>query len=297
MEMQQVRYFVALANTLNFTRAAEQCHITQPVLTRAIKALEHEFGGELIRREGRTTHLTDLGHQMLPLLKQCYDSALSAKSLAKSVAKGEVRSLTLGLSKTVDLDLLQQALSELFRVFHDLRLRLRRGTGDEIHQMLKSGDIEMAITSAVDSKWDRLDSWPMFSESFEIVVGSGHRLAMLNESEISMEALRNETFLVHNHSEMAEEEANGLINRGITLDRAHHVDSDSDLATLVESNVGIALAPASMLRKSRLARFRLNDIDLRRTVSVYGIAGRQRTPEVSALLNLIRTIDWVDQIH
>ncbi|MBW8879876.1 MAG: LysR family transcriptional regulator, partial [Asticcacaulis sp.] len=61
MEMQQVRYFVTLANTLNFTRAAEQCNITQPVLTRAIKALEAEFGGELIRREGKLTRLTDLG--------------------------------------------------------------------------------------------------------------------------------------------------------------------------------------------------------------------------------------------
>ena len=127
MEMQQVRYFLALSDTLNFTRAAEQCHITQPALTRAIKALEGEFGGELIRREGKLSHLTDLGRRMFPLLKQCYDSALSAKAVARSVAAGEARTLALGLSRTVDLRLLGSALSELFRTFPNLRLKLRRG--------------------------------------------------------------------------------------------------------------------------------------------------------------------------
>ena len=94
MEMQQVRYFVALAETLNFTRAAEQCSVTQPALTRAIKALEQEFGGELILREGRLTQLTELGRKMLPLLRQCYDSALSAKAVAQAVASGESSSAT-----------------------------------------------------------------------------------------------------------------------------------------------------------------------------------------------------------
>ena len=64
MEMQQVRYFLSVARTLNFTRAAEDCNVTQPALTRAIKQLEDELGGELIRREGRLSHLTDLGNRM-----------------------------------------------------------------------------------------------------------------------------------------------------------------------------------------------------------------------------------------
>ena len=78
MEMQQIRYFIKLAQTLNFTRAAEECNVTQPALTRAIRALEGELGGDLIRREMRNSHLTELGRRMLPLLQQCYDAANSA---------------------------------------------------------------------------------------------------------------------------------------------------------------------------------------------------------------------------
>ena len=84
MEMQQIRYFLTLAQTLNFTRAAEECHVTQPALTRAIQALEAELGGDLIRRERRHSHLTELGRRMLPLMQQCYDAATSAQSLARA---------------------------------------------------------------------------------------------------------------------------------------------------------------------------------------------------------------------
>ena len=60
MEMHQIRYFLAVAQTLNFTRAAEQCNVSQPALTRAIQQLEDELAGPLIRREGKLSHLTDL---------------------------------------------------------------------------------------------------------------------------------------------------------------------------------------------------------------------------------------------
>jgi DNA-binding transcriptional LysR family regulator len=70
MEMQQVRYFLALARTLNFTRAAEAANVSQPALTRAIQQLEHELGGPLFHRERANTHLSELGKMMLPYLEQ-----------------------------------------------------------------------------------------------------------------------------------------------------------------------------------------------------------------------------------
>jgi DNA-binding transcriptional LysR family regulator len=87
MEMHQIRYFLAAARTLNFTRAAEECNVAQPSLTRAIQQLEEELGGDLFRRERKLSHLTDLGQRMLPLMQQCYDMAQGAKSLAGSAAK------------------------------------------------------------------------------------------------------------------------------------------------------------------------------------------------------------------
>ena len=68
--MHQIRYFLAVSETLNLTRAAERCNVAQPSLTRAIKALETELGGEVLRRERALSHLTDLGQ----LCSLCCDS-------------------------------------------------------------------------------------------------------------------------------------------------------------------------------------------------------------------------------
>src|ERR671922_2645224 len=106
MEMQQVRYFLALSRTLNFTRAAEECNVSQPALTRSIKMLEDELGGALIRRERNHSHLTELGRRMLPVLQQCYDAAVSAKSLAKSVLGSESVPMSVAVSNSVNMTIL-----------------------------------------------------------------------------------------------------------------------------------------------------------------------------------------------
>lgn len=296
MEMQQVRYFVALAQTLNFTRAAEACNVTQPVLTRAIKALEAEFGGDLIRREGRATQLTDLGNQMLPLLRQCYESALSAKSVARSVASGEISDLSLGLSRTVDLVVIQSVLIEIFKSVPRLRLKLRRGSGVQLLEALKSGDIELAVAGPIETDWDRLDRWPMFVESFDLLVGSDHAIASRNTPAIDIGALSELTFLIQAGNEIEGDMARRLGEIGISLDRAHEVDTDQDLAELVCANVGIAVTPASTLRASNFRRYSLPEVDLRRTVAIYAVAGRARSPAASTMLNLVRSADWVSRL-
>ena len=97
MEMHEVRYFLAVCDTLNFTRAAERCNVSQPSLTRAIQKLEGELGGLLFRRERAATHLTDLGQLVRPQLQQIARDANSVKSTAKSFLKMQDAPLSLGI--------------------------------------------------------------------------------------------------------------------------------------------------------------------------------------------------------
>lgn len=292
MEMQQIRYFLALSETLNFTRAAEQCHVTQPALTRAVKMLEAELGGDLVRREGRLSCMTDLGARMLPLLRQCYDSALSAKAVAKSVAAGEVRALSLGVSRTIDLRLLGSVLAESFRAYPSLRLKLKRGNGPQLLEHLKSGEVEVCIAGPLGASWERLDAWPIFSESFEMLLAPGHRLVGRNAPDITLGDLLEETFLIQGDSETAEQEFRQLAAAGICMERTHMVDSDGDLVALVEANIGVALAPRSALRGAGLIRFAVPSLDLRRTVTLYTVQGRIRSPELATFVSQIRAEEW-----
>ena len=83
MELHQIRYFLAVASTLNFTRAAEQCNVTQPALTKGVQKLEQELGGPLIYRERQLTQLTDLGKEVLPMLERTLASAETARRRAQ----------------------------------------------------------------------------------------------------------------------------------------------------------------------------------------------------------------------
>ena len=180
MEMHQVRYFLAVARTLNFTRAADECNVAQPSLTRAVRQLEEELGGDLFRRERPHAQLTELGQRMLPLLSQCYESALGARSLASAIKSGEVSTLRIALSDTVDLALLIPHILELYGHYQSMEIKLSRGTALEVAELLKTGQAELAVAASLGDTWDRLDNWPLFTERFELIANSGHRLAALD---------------------------------------------------------------------------------------------------------------------
>ncbi|MGH6837714.1 MAG: LysR family transcriptional regulator [Methylocella sp.] len=143
--MHQVRYFLAVARLLNFTRAAEECNVAQPSLTRAIKQLEEEFGHDLFRRERNLTHLTEFGRRMTPFLQQCYDCAAAAKTLATSLKKGGVPPLSLAISRSVSLSLIVSHLAELSWAFDGLELRLLRGASGAVAEHLKKGEAELPL--------------------------------------------------------------------------------------------------------------------------------------------------------
>lgn len=292
MEMHQVRYFLALANTLNFTKAADECNVTQPALTRAIKQLEDEFGGELIRRERSQSHLTELGRRMLPLLRQCHEAALSAKMLAKAVRGNELAPLSLAICSSINIELAMPAVTELFRAYPGIQLRLVRGSAEVVVEALKSGTVELAVAGDLPGHWDRLDRWSLFSEPIELAVGRDHRLARDGIEEIDVVELSDEPVVHHLACEFAEELARRLAAGGMVPGAAHEVETDQDLLSLLEAGGGVGFVPATTSRSAATHRIRLRDAVMSRTVSAYGVAGRSRSAPACTLLTLLRSADW-----
>jgi DNA-binding transcriptional LysR family regulator len=294
MEMHQVRYFLAVARTLNFTRAADECNVSQPSLTRAIKQLEGELGGDLFRRE-RPTQLTELGQRMHPLLKQCYEAATGARSLASAFKSGEVGALRIALTHAVDLSLLIPFLNQIKRQFNRLELRFLRGNSREVAEMLKKGEAELGIAAELDESWERLDSWPLFTEDFRLVLSKDHRLA--KRDEIALEDLQPEQWLSRNYCEHADRLSASLREHGLNCDQGHHVSSERDLIELLEADVGVAVMPVTSPIPPTLKRTTLEGLDARRTVHLYGVAGRERTAVASAVMRMLRGADWRHHIE
>lgn len=290
MEMHQIRYFLALARSLNFTRAAEECNVTQPALTRAIQALEGELGGELLRRERQHSHLTELGKRMLPLLQHCYDSARSARELARSVTSRDAAPLTIAISHSTNLEIFMGMVAELFRAHGGVELSLLRGGGAEILAWLKEGATDLAIAGPLQDGWDRLDAWPLFSEGFDLAVHASHELA--RDNEISVERIVGHRILLQAGCESREEVLRRLGIGETPHGAGHQIATHHDVIAMLEANLGVAILPASAPQSPTIRRIPLGQLGPRRTVSVYAVAGRQCSAPAASFLNLIRSADW-----
>jgi DNA-binding transcriptional LysR family regulator len=290
MEMHQIRYFLAVARTLSFTQAAEECHVAQPSLSRAIIKLEEELGGDLFRRERRLTHLTELGRMMLPLLTQCFESAVQAKQLATSYKKGKCAPLRVGMSHTINMQIVIQPLSELVRAFPGLELKFVRGTAGEVGSELKAGDIEIAIACPLPEAWERLESWELFTEPFQLAVNSKQELAMRNA--VTLDQIKGLRLLRRRYCEQASALDEVLSERGIRQEFEDQIGSDHDLTPLLMANVGISIMPRSAKSVEALSFIAIQDFDLIRTVRVYAVAGRERSAAANGLLRLLRCTDW-----
>ena len=289
--MHQIRYFLAVARTLNFTQAADECHVSQPSLSRAVIKLEEELGGDLFRRERSLTHLTELGRMMLPLLTQTFESAMSAKSLASSFRKGDDHTpLSLALSSTIDLRLLIKPLSRLIDAMPGLELKFFRGTASDVGEQLKNGTYELGIAGPITSDWERYKSWVLFNETFHLVVHHTHRLA--NAGSVSIGQLAGERLLRRPYCEVAGKLSDLLAAHGLLQNAGDLIASDHDMVSLLDVNVGVALMPVTTPIGPSLRAVPIDQLTLECPVMLYSVVGRQHTPAAAGFIQLARAADW-----
>lgn len=288
MEMHQVRYFLAVARLLNFTRAAEECHVAQPSLTRAIKQLEQELGGELFRRERNLTHLTELGHRMVPLMQQCHDSAQSAKQLASSLKKGAIAPLTIALALSINVALVLPFLRELVRAFSGLALSFVRLA--DVVDALQNGEAELAIAGTLATNWDRIESWALFAEPYRLAVDETHPLA--SSSTASTADLGKERILFRSYCEGAPLITDFLSHGGIDPGLTHSVDSDEDFMALLAGRLGVGVAPMSSAYRDTIKMVPVEGLEAKRTVYIHAVSGRQRSTAGNTLIKMMRAADW-----
>lgn len=295
MEMHQIRYFLAISRTLNFTRAAEECHVSQPSLSKAIKNLEEELGGDLFKRERGQTHVTNLGQTMLPLLRQCFESAAAAKEQANIYGSPEFILLKVGISRTVTLELMAPMFTEIARAYPGLQLSFVRDTAADVLSALKAGDVEVAVAANSGFDWDRFDSWPLFDEEFALIVSKSHALS--KRKKISLVEIAKEIYLYRPYCENTGDFAKVMGERGIPIPKRHEMSTEADTIALVEAGLGVCILPKSINLSSSVVSIPLEDLNITRTIRAYGVAGRQRSAAATSLIQLLGTGDWSDVVN
>jgi len=290
MEMHQVRYFLAVSRTLNFTKAAEECNVAQPSLTRAVQKLEDELGGPLFHRERANTHLTELGRLMLPHLEQTYNAAQAAKSLATSIRKGDVAPLKLAVSGTVPTDLFVDTLSALQKSIKGLQLTLGTGSRRAVVERTLEGDFDLAVADEAEELPERMRHWPLFRDSCHIVVPTGHRFAQLDAVPIA--ELAKETIVERIDCSSAPVFRAICESAGVEAKFGHRATSEEQLQQLVLAGFGCAIVPCTIPLVQGLIGVPFDGGPLERSVMLATVAGRRFSVAADAFVRVARAKDW-----
>jgi DNA-binding transcriptional LysR family regulator len=290
LQLYQVRYFLALARTLNFTRAAEQCNVTQPALTKAVQKLEQELGGALIHRERHLTQLTELGKMILPTLEKIFAAAEAVRVQARGYQKKKIAPLKIGLMPSVSAALITELLSELARIIPDLRVDLHEADANGLVTMLLDGEINAAFVGDAVELPERIDRWPLFEERYVLVLSPKHPMA--RQSVIPLQDLHEAVFLERVGCDVA-----GRFKQACFTDHpgpkvAHRSAQESHLQQMASAGFGVVLAPEHAPRLPSLAAIPIEGDPVRREVQLLAVAGRQYSPALDAFIKVARVRDW-----
>jgi len=291
MEMHQVRYFLAVAEELNFSRAAEKCNVSQPSLSRAIQLLEGEFGGQLFRREHSRTHLSDLGTMIRPHLETVYGAAVKAKELSRDVGKMKKIPFKLGVMSTISPNEIVDLISALGARYEGLELRLCDASATDLRKKLLAGDLEVVIYALPGEEADeRTHVQPLFSEQMVIAVHRQHRLA--NEAGFPVKELNGERYIHRMNCEFAGYADHILQEKGVTCTPTFWSERDDWTMAMVAARLGFAFMPANSVNHPGVVGIPVIEPEFWRQVNLVTVRGRPYSPGVGALVREAMRKKW-----
>lgn len=284
---------MAVCETLNFTRAAERCNVSQPALTRAIQNLEERLGGPLLNRERGNTHLTELGRMMRPYFEQVLNQMEDAKRRAKTFVKLEETTLTVGLMCTIGPHKLVDLFSGFIESYKGVEVYLKDAPASTLEELLFKGEIDVAIFCRPSNLDDRFHALPLYRERFVVAIGAGHPLERLNA--VRVKDLHGQRYLARANCEYYEylRDVREKIG-GVELKRPYTSERDDWIQCMVLAGLGFTYMPEYAVTVPGLLLRPLVEPEVYRTVSLVTVRGRPYSPAVGAFVRTAKSYRWDD---
>ncbi|MFD7505947.1 LysR family transcriptional regulator [Streptomyces sp. NPDC059850] len=245
MDLQQMRYVLAVAETTSFTRAAERCHIVQSALSHQVARLEKELGARLFERTSRRVRLTPAGEAFLPAARQALEAAERARAEV-AAATGEVRGrLAVGSIPTVAAVDLPAVLRDYRLRYPQVRISLRTGPSEELIEQVRDGRLDAAFLGVQPGfRPQGVRDQELDHGQHVAVVAPGHPLA--TEHEVDLRVLADEVFVDFADGSAARAQSDeAFAAAGLRREVAFEVSGVEFMARLVRHGLGIALLPAT----------------------------------------------------
>jgi DNA-binding transcriptional LysR family regulator len=236
MELRHLRYFVAVAEALNFTKAATGLRVAQPALSRQVSDLEDELGVDLLRRTSHGVLLTAEGKLYLEEARGILRRAEESVTKVRALARGELGELQVGYVPPLDFHILPRALAEFQKTTPAVKVVLRDLGSDELCAELRNGTLHLALMMQpseeliVGIEFEEIGRYPFF-----VAMASGHSLARMKA--VAIESLAREPLVVLDRRKNSE--FHRILRRVFTpLHPNIAVEADSVNSLITEVGVG-----------------------------------------------------------
>lgn len=254
MELRHLRYFIVVAEELNFTRAAERLGMQQPPLSLQIRALEQELGFDLFRRHPKGADLTAGGEVFLQEARAILDSVGKAAARAARAANGSEGSISVGFTSSAAAHPLIPQIVRAYRAAKPgVTLEFKEGNAIELTDAVAAGKLDIGFLRVPVSRPAGLAFHRLLEEEMLLVLPTGHALLRKHTGVslpvISLQSLRDEQFILvrkHGAPGMYSNLIDACERAGFTPNIAIEVDRMLTNISLVAAGVGVSAVPASM---------------------------------------------------
>ncbi len=290
MEMHQVRYFLAAAKTLSFTRAAEACHVSQPALTTAIKKLETQLGSPLFHREGRQVLLTEFGRRMQPHLSQILQQAKAAETVAKDFRLLNQVPIRLGVMSTIGPMRVAASLAAFEQQSPGVEVAVRDGAPEALAAQLDADELDVAMLNPLDGLGENYRTEPLYTERYVVLLPPEHPLKARNA--LALRDLSEQAYVDRLSCEMRDKVMSVCDDMGVKLYARFRSEREDWVQAMVMANIGFAFMPEYSVTHPDSVRRPLVDPTVERTISLITMPGRKHSPAVAAFIRTIRAHRW-----
>src|SRR6267154_587186 len=284
MELHQLRYFCAVAETGSFSRAAEQSHVSQPSLSQRIMKLEGELGARLFDRLGRSVRLTDVGKTFLPRARAVLHELEAARGDVVERKDSIGGPVSVGVIPTVAPYFLPAKLTTFSRKFPQALLTIVEEITPVLLDRLRRGAIDVALL-ALPIRGHEFETAPLLTERLFAALPKSHKLA--KRSSLSLKDLRSEPFLLLRDGHCFRDTAVAACDRA----RLHpqivfESGQFSSLLSLVGAGMGVSIVPEMAIeRKSRCRYVHIADEQAAHAIGTVVLRGRSLSRAHHAFLS------------
>lgn len=283
MELNEIRYFLAVAAELNFTRAAHACGVSQPALTRAIQKLESELGGALFWRRPRSVELTNLGCEVLPFCEALVGNLETVRQRAESFSKAGTQALRLGVMCTISPSRIIELLSAFKHRMPEVTISIVEATAGRVVEQVAADEIDIGI-AAWPSYPDTVGAQRLFEESYVVAMHPDHPLAQ--GETVALESLSGCRYLERLSCEFDHYYQAKHGEWTVELDICFASEREDWIQALVLAEHGVAIVPASMVLHPGVVSRPLVEPVVTREISLITLRGRPLPPTAQSFLRI-----------